>query len=104
MDIVFDETIGFEGRAGYYDKAGALVDMIQSHLLLVMALAAMEPSSSLDADDLRGSRPGTARHRSNDHVRLAGGRIQTLQHGNRTPPSTSIKVARNRERHPLHRR
>jgi len=55
VDIVFDETLGLEGRAGYYDKAGALVDMIQSHLLLVMALAAMEPPSSLDADDLRGS-------------------------------------------------
>ncbi|MES2092192.1 MAG: glucose-6-phosphate dehydrogenase [Actinomycetota bacterium] len=55
VDIVFDETLGLEGRAGYYDRAGALVDMIQSHLLLVMALAAMEPPSSLDADDLRGS-------------------------------------------------
>ncbi|MFT2818256.1 glucose-6-phosphate dehydrogenase [Leifsonia sp. A12D58] len=55
VDIVFDEKLGLEGRAGYYDKAGALVDMIQSHLLLVMALVAMEPPSSLDADDLRGS-------------------------------------------------
>ncbi|MCU1585400.1 MAG: glucose-6-phosphate dehydrogenase [Microbacteriaceae bacterium] len=55
VDITFDETLGLEGRAGYYDKAGALVDMIQSHLLLVLALVAMEPPSSLDADDLRGS-------------------------------------------------
>jgi glucose-6-phosphate 1-dehydrogenase len=55
VDIVFDETLALEGRAGYYDKAGALVDMIQSHLLLVMSLVAMEPPSSIDADDLRGS-------------------------------------------------
>lgn len=55
VDIIFDETLALEGRAGYYDKAGALVDMIQSHLLLVMALVGMEPPSSLDADDLRGS-------------------------------------------------
>lgn len=55
VDIVFDETLALEGRAGYYDKAGALVDMIQSHLLLVMAVVAMEPPSSIDADDLRGS-------------------------------------------------
>ncbi|MET4782337.1 glucose-6-phosphate dehydrogenase [Glaciihabitans sp. UYNi722] len=55
IDVTFDETLGLEGRAGYYDKAGALVDMIQSHLLLVMALVAMEPPSSLDAEDLRGS-------------------------------------------------
>ena len=55
VEIVFDEQLGLEGRAGYYDKAGALVDMIQSHLLLVMALVTMEPPSCLDADDLRGS-------------------------------------------------
>lgn len=55
VEVVFDEQLALEGRAGYYDGAGALVDMIQSHLLLVMALVAMEPPSSLDAEDLRGS-------------------------------------------------
>ncbi|MBN9607472.1 MAG: glucose-6-phosphate dehydrogenase [Actinomycetales bacterium] len=55
VDIVFDETLGLEGRAGYYDKAGALVDMIQSHLLLVLALTAMEPPSSVSSEDLRGA-------------------------------------------------
>lgn len=55
VEITFDETLALEGRAGYYDKAGALIDMIQSHLLLVLALAAMEPPSTVDADDLRGS-------------------------------------------------
>ncbi|MEX1080368.1 MAG: glucose-6-phosphate dehydrogenase [Homoserinimonas sp.] len=55
IEIVFDEQLALEGRAGYYDGAGALVDMIQSHLLLVMALVTMEPPSSVDADDLRGA-------------------------------------------------
>lgn len=55
VEIVFDETLALENRAGYYDRAGALVDMIQSHLLLVLALTAMEPPASLDADDLRGA-------------------------------------------------
>lgn len=55
VEIVFDEQLALEGRAGYYDKAGALVDMIQSHLLLVLAMVTMEPPSSIDADDLRGS-------------------------------------------------
>lgn len=55
VEIVFDEQLGLEGRAGYYDNAGALVDMIQSHLLLVMAVVAMEPLSSIDAQDLRGA-------------------------------------------------
>ena len=54
VEIVFDEKLALEGRAGYYDKAGALTDMIQSHLLLVLALTAMEPPASIDADDLRG--------------------------------------------------
>jgi glucose-6-phosphate 1-dehydrogenase len=53
VDIVYDETLGLEGRARYYDKAGALVDMIQSHLLQVMAVVAMEAPASIDADDLR---------------------------------------------------
>jgi glucose-6-phosphate 1-dehydrogenase len=55
IEIVVDETLGLEGRAGYYDSAGALVDMIQSHLLLVLALATMEPPASLSPDDLRGA-------------------------------------------------
>jgi len=55
VDIIFDEELALEGRAGYYDRAGALIDMIQSHLLLVMALVAMEPPSSIGAEDLRGA-------------------------------------------------
>lgn len=55
VEITFDEQLALEGRAGYYDKAGAMIDMIQSHLLLVMALVTMEPPSSLDPDDLRGA-------------------------------------------------
>ncbi|GAA1693364.1 glucose-6-phosphate dehydrogenase [Microcella alkalica] len=55
IEIVYDESLALEGRAGYYDTAGALVDMIQSHLLLVLALAAMELPSSLEADDLHGA-------------------------------------------------
>lgn len=55
VEITFDETLALEGRAGYYDRAGALVDMIQSHLLVALALVAMDPPSSLDAEDLRGA-------------------------------------------------
>ncbi len=55
VDINYDEQLGLEGRAGYYDRAGALVDMIQSHLLQVLAVVAMEPPSTLDSDDLRGA-------------------------------------------------
>jgi glucose-6-phosphate 1-dehydrogenase len=53
VDIVFDESLALEGRAGYYDRAGALVDMIQSHSLQVLALLAMEAPSTLQARDVR---------------------------------------------------
>jgi glucose-6-phosphate 1-dehydrogenase len=56
VDIVYDELLGLEGRARYYDKAGALVDMIQSHLLQVMAVLAMEPPATLNARDLRDAK------------------------------------------------
>jgi glucose-6-phosphate 1-dehydrogenase len=53
VDIVFDESLALEGRAGYYDRAGALVDMVQSHLLQVLGLLAMDAPPSLDARELR---------------------------------------------------
>jgi glucose-6-phosphate 1-dehydrogenase len=53
VDIIYDETLGLENRARYYDTAGALVDMIQSHLLQVLAVVAMEAPASLEADDVQ---------------------------------------------------
>lgn len=55
VELIFDEALALEGRAGYYDRAGAVVDMIQSHLLLVLALTAMEPPASVSSEDLRGA-------------------------------------------------
>lgn len=56
VDIVYEEELGLEGRAGYYDRAGAMVDMIQSHLLQVMALVAMEPPATVGPVDLRAAK------------------------------------------------
>ncbi len=53
--IRFDETLGLEGRAGYYDRAGAMIDMIQSHLLEVLAVFAMEPPATLGEQDVRSA-------------------------------------------------
>ncbi|WP_042381901.1 glucose-6-phosphate dehydrogenase [Streptacidiphilus melanogenes] len=53
VDIVWDETLALEGRAGYYDGVGALKDMLQNHLLQLLCLVAMEPPVSLDERDLR---------------------------------------------------
>jgi glucose-6-phosphate 1-dehydrogenase len=53
VEIVYDERLGLEGRAGYYDSAGALKDMLQSHLLQVLSVVATEAPSAVDAVDLR---------------------------------------------------
>ena len=53
VDIVWDETVGLEGRAGYYDHAGALRDMVQNHLLQLLSLVAMEPPTHLGERALR---------------------------------------------------
>ena len=53
VEVLYDETVTLEDRAGYYDRNGALRDMIQSHLLQIMALIAMEPVATVGERDLR---------------------------------------------------
>jgi glucose-6-phosphate 1-dehydrogenase len=53
VEIVWDETLTVEGRAGFYDSTGALRDMVQNHLLQLLCLIGMEPPPTLDEADLR---------------------------------------------------
>lgn len=53
IQITASELLGVEGRAGYYDHAGALRDMVQNHLLQLLCLTAMEPPIDLEADSIR---------------------------------------------------
>ena len=53
VQINVAETVGLEGRTGYYDGAGALRDMVQNHMLQLLALVAMEPPASFDATSIR---------------------------------------------------
>ncbi|MFD2236821.1 glucose-6-phosphate dehydrogenase [Aureimonas populi] len=53
VQITVAEGVGLEGRAGYYDKAGALRDMVQNHIVQLLCLVALEPPFALDADALR---------------------------------------------------
>ena len=53
VEVTWDETLALEGRASYYDRAGALRDMIQNHLLQLLALVAMEPPATLHERDFR---------------------------------------------------
>ncbi|MEE6271776.1 glucose-6-phosphate dehydrogenase [Georgenia wangjunii] len=82
VEIIYDEDLGLEDRARYYDAAGALRDMIQSHLLQVLALVAMDPPATMGERDvrdrtaevLRATRAGDPREHSR-RARYAAGRI-----------------------------
>lgn len=52
VDIVFDETVDAQDRASYYDRSGALRDMVQNHLLQLLTYVAMEPPLSMSPVDL----------------------------------------------------
>ena len=53
VQITVAETVGVEGRGGFYESAGALRDMVQNHLFQLLAMMAMEPPLSFEADALR---------------------------------------------------
>jgi glucose-6-phosphate 1-dehydrogenase len=53
VQITVAESLGVEGRGDYYNRAGALRDMVQNHLLQLLCLVAMEPPTSLTADSVR---------------------------------------------------
>jgi glucose-6-phosphate 1-dehydrogenase len=53
IEVTSSESIGVENRGGYYDTSGALRDMVQNHLMQVMALVAMEPPAVADAKSIR---------------------------------------------------
>ena len=77
VDILVAETGGVDGREGYYADYGALRDMVQNHMLQLLALVAMEPPAALDADSvrdekrkvLRALRPMTAEAAATDSIR-----------------------------------
>jgi glucose-6-phosphate 1-dehydrogenase len=56
VQITVAETVGVEGRAGYYDESGAMRDMVQNHLLQLLCLTAMEPPSQFDPSAVRNEK------------------------------------------------
>ncbi|MDZ7634420.1 MAG: hypothetical protein U5L72_08285 [Bacteroidales bacterium] len=53
VEITSSESLGVEMRGTYYEKAGALRDMVQNHLLHLVGFIAMEPPSSIDSTSIR---------------------------------------------------
>lgn len=56
VQITVAESLGVENRGDYYDHSGALLDMVQNHLLQLLCLIAMEPPSKLEADQVRNEK------------------------------------------------
>jgi glucose-6-phosphate 1-dehydrogenase len=56
VQITVAESEGIGSRAGYFDRAGTLRDMLQNHLLQILAIVAMEPPARLDGDELRNEK------------------------------------------------
>ena len=99
VQITVSEKLGVGQRGGYYEEAGALRDMVQNHMLQVLALIAMEPPVSLEAESIRDEkvkllksiRPLTSRRRG-----AAGGARPILRrHGGRA--SRCRATGRNRK-------
>ncbi|MGI9175494.1 MAG: glucose-6-phosphate dehydrogenase [Rhodothermales bacterium] len=61
VQISVTETVGVGHRAGYYEHAGALRDMVQNHLLQLLCLIAMEPPVSFEADEIRNKKSDVLR-------------------------------------------
>ena len=103
VEIIFDEDLALEGRARYYDGAGALRDMIQSHLLQIMALLAIEPPATIGRarPPRRRGRPCCAPAASSRPVRqehapgpLHGGHASAAGTSPTTPRRTGVDPAR----------
>jgi len=56
VQITAAETVGLEGRGGYYEKSGALRDMVQNHLLQLLCMIAMEPPVTFEANEVRNKK------------------------------------------------
>jgi glucose-6-phosphate 1-dehydrogenase len=56
IQITVSESLGVEKRASYYDNSGALLDMVQNHLLQLLCLVAMEPPHTLEAEEVRNEK------------------------------------------------
>ncbi|WP_300541780.1 glucose-6-phosphate dehydrogenase [Maricaulis sp.] len=102
VQITVAETLGAGKRASYYDRSGALRDMVQNHLLQLACLVAMEPPESLEADSVRTEklkvlkalRPVTPASVANDVVR---GQYQAGAIGGETVPGYAEEVGTDTE-------
>ena len=81
VQITVAESVGLEGRTDYYDGAGALRDMVQNHMLQLLALVAMEPPVDFDAASIRDEKVKVLRSLRPIAAADVGAHIVTGQYG-----------------------
>jgi len=94
IQITVAETVGVGGRTGYYDKYGAIRDMLQNHLLQLLCLVAMEPPARFNADQVRNEKKRVLealRPARPDNIVL--GQYQEYAHEVGSPTTTETYVA-----------
>ena len=97
VQITVAETVGVEGRGDYYDGAGALRDMVQNHMLQLLALVAMEPPTDFNATAVRDEKVKVLRSlRPVDPAEAVIGQyegyIEEIGHDSRTETFVALKV------------
>ena len=102
VQITVAETVGVEDRGGYYDRAGALRDMVQNHLFQLLALTAMEPPISFSAEAVRDERVKVlhAIHPLHGGQRARGCRARTVRPGHVPGRAVSRATGPNRKCNP----
>ena len=88
VQITISETVGLEGRAGFYDDTGALRDMVQNHMLQLVALTAMEPPANLDATAIRDEKVKVLRALASGVIE---GDVVTGQYGDGAVKGEAVK-------------
>lgn len=91
IQITVAESVGVGDRAGYYDTAGAVRDMVQNHLLQLLCLIAMEPPNSISADEIRTEKIKVLNALRPVEAKYAGGETVRAQYGAGTVEGETVK-------------
>lgn len=101
VQITVAESIGVEGRGGYYDKSGALRDMVQNHIMQLLCLTTMEPPAKFNADFVRDEKlkviralePLAAQNTVRGQYRAGADQASYLEHAENPESKTESFVA-----------
>jgi len=98
VQITVAEDIGVETRGNYYEKSGALMDIIQNHMLQLVALTAMEPPVTLDAEDIREEKVKVLRSIRQFTIKDIGKMTVRGQYGSGVVNNKKVKAYRDEDK------